>query len=103
MAKYDLTGSLERDFSFTIDNAEFVMRKPTVREMRELAKVFSAIDKEDDSDKQSDLSEQAMQSVYTFIEPVKHDRRIADVLDEQPVGVYHAFNEMIVAELGVKK
>jgi hypothetical protein len=41
MAKYDLTGSLETKFSFSISDKEFEFRKPTVREMREVAKKFA--------------------------------------------------------------
>lgn len=102
MAKYDLTGSLERDFTFSINGEEFVFRKPTVREMRSLAKQFSGIDKEPDEDKKLEKSDAAMSELYKYISPVGHDRFIGEVLDEQTVGVQIAFNEMIKAELGAK-
>jgi hypothetical protein len=102
MAKYDLTGSLERDFTFSINGEEFTFRKPTVREMRELAKSFAGIDKEEDPDKQVELGEAAMQALYVYITPQEGGRPIAEVMEDQPVAVQVAFNEMIKAELGAK-
>lgn len=102
MAKYDLTGSLERDFTFSINGEEFTFRKPTVREMRELAKSFAGIDQETDPDKQAEMSDAAMQALFAYITPQDGGRPIADVLEEQPVAVQVAFNEMIKTELGAK-
>lgn len=103
MAKYDLTGSLEKDFTFSINGEGFTFRKPTVREMRALAKGFSAIEKETDPDKQIEISDAAMQDLFQYITPDEGGRSIAEVLDEQTVDVQIAFNEMIQAELGAKK
>ena len=100
MAKYDLTGSLETSFTFSIDGKEFKFRKPTVREMRAIAKKFGGIDKETDVEKQSELSDAAMRDLYTFIEPVDHDTVLETLLDEQTVDVQKAFNEMVKTELG---
>ena len=100
MAKYDLTGSLETKFSFTIGDKEFEFRKPTVREMREVAKKFSGIEKEADADKQTKLSDDAMAELYKFVVPVGHEVSIKDSLEDQPVSVQVAFNEMIKKELG---
>lgn len=103
MAKYDLTGGLDKDFTFSINGDEFVFRKPTVREMRELAKRFSAIDKEDDSDEKATRSQEAMDDLFTFITNNSNDRYIGEVLDEQPVDVQSAFMNMIQEELTKKK
>lgn len=100
MAKYDLTGSLENDFTFNIGDKDFSFRKPTVREMREVAKKFANIDKETDQDKQTEMSDAAMAQLYQFVTPVGHDSNVKDVLDDQPVSVQVAFNEMIKKELG---
>ena len=100
MAKYDLTNSLETEFTFTIGDKEFSFRKPTVREMRALAKQFSGISTEEDSEKQAELSDVAMQELYKFIAPINHKENIADLMDQQPVGVQIAFNEMMKKELG---
>jgi len=102
MPKYDLTGSLEKDFTFSINGLEFSFRKPTVREMRELSKKFAAIDKESDVEEQAYRSEEAMKAMYAFCTSVNHGRELSEVLDEQPVGVQVAFNEMIQSELGAK-
>lgn len=102
MAKYNLTSSLETSFTFSIDDKEFSFRKPTVREMRSIAKEFSMIEKEEDPDTQVALSDSAMQSLYDFIEPIGHDTNIADLIVDMPVGVQVAFNEMIQHELGAK-
>lgn len=99
MAKYDLTGSLEKDFTFAIEGKEFRFRKPTVREMREIAKKFSAIEAEQDQDRQLEMSDSAMSALYQNISPVGHDSYIADVLNDQPVDVQVAFNNMIQQEL----
>jgi hypothetical protein len=103
MAKYDLTGSLEKDFTFSINGSEYTFRKPTVREMRELVKKFTVIEKEEDEERQAALSEEAMEALYAYCQPVNNARPLAEVLDEQPVGVQQAFNDMIQAELGAKK
>lgn len=100
MAKYDLTGSLETSFTFSINDQEFSFRKPTVREMRQLAKTFADVTGEQDQDKQVQLSEEAMNGIYSFITPVGHDANIADVMNDQTVSVQVAFNEMIQKELG---
>lgn len=100
MAKYDLTGSLERDFTFSIDDKEFSFRKPTVREMREIAKQFSGIEKEKNQDKQIELGDEAMATLYGYITPVGHDQKIGDVIADYPVSVQTAFNDMIKKELG---
>ena len=102
MAKYDLTSSLETSFTFTIGDKEFTFRKPTVREMRAIAKKFSGIELEQDADKQAELSDEAMRDLYNFVTPVNHEAHIGDLLDEQPVNVQIAFNDMIKAELGAK-
>lgn len=102
MAKYDLTNSLEASFTFAIGDKEFSFRKPTVREMRALAKQFSGISEEQDSDKQAESSEKAMSELYKFIIPIDHDTNVADLMDDQPVGVQIAFNEMVQKELGAK-
>lgn len=100
MAKYDLTNSLETEFTFAIGDKEFSFRKPTVREMRALAKQFSGITAEEDPEKQAASSDEAMSELYKFIVPIGHDAKIADLMDNQPVGVQVAFNEMIKKELG---
>lgn len=100
MAKYDLTGSLENEFTFAIGEKEFTFRKPTVREMREVAKKFAGIEKETDAEKQTQLSDEAMAELYKFVSPVNHDADLKTLLDDQPVGVQVAFNEMIKKELG---
>ena len=100
MAKYDLTGSLETSFNFSIGDKEYTFRKPTVREMRELAKKFSAVDASAGSDQQLEASETAMNELYGFITPINTDVQIADIMDDQPIGVQVAFNEMVRKELG---
>ncbi len=100
MPKYDLTSSLENEFTFSIDGKEYSFRKPTVREMRAVAKTFSGIDKEEDDEKQIEMSDGAMAELYAFITPVGHEENIADVLADQNIGVQTAFNEMIKKELG---
>lgn len=100
MAKYDLTGSLETKFSFAIGDKEFEFRKPTVREMREVAKKFAGIEQEEDVEKQTQMSDEAMAELYRFVSPVNHDADLKELMDEQPVGVQVAFNEMIKKELG---
>lgn len=100
MAKYDLTGSLEEKFTFTIGDKEFEFRKPTVREMREVSKKFSGIEQETDVELQTQKSDEAMAELYNFVVPVGHDSSIKEVLDDQQVGVQVAFNEMIKKELG---
>ena len=100
MAKYDLTGSLEEKFTFSIGDKVFEFRKPTVREMREVSKKFSGIEQETDVELQTQKSDEAMAELYKFIVPVEHDANIKDVLDNQQVGVQVAFNEMIKKELG---
>lgn len=100
MAKYDLTGSLETKFSFTIGDKEFEFRKPTVREMREVAKKFAGFENETDVDEQTRKSDEAMAELYKFVAGVGHEENIKDVLDDQPVSVQAAFNNMIKEELG---
>ena len=100
MAKYDLTGSLETKFTFAIDNKEYEFQKPTVKQMRDVAKRFASIDKEEDADKQAQLSDEAMAELYSFVKPVGHDSDIKTVLDDQTIDVQVAFNEMIKKELG---
>ncbi|MEI7632352.1 MAG: hypothetical protein WCJ60_03445 [bacterium] len=100
MAKYDLTGSLETEFTFAIGDKEFKFRKPTVREMRVVAKKFAVIEKEQDTEVQTQLSEEAMRELYAFIEPIGHDAVLEDLLQDQPIGVQVAFNEMVKKELG---
>lgn len=102
MAKYDLTSSLETSFVFAIGDKEFTFRKPTVREMRNIAKKFSGVNTETDPDKQIELSDEAMRDLYQFISPVDHDSDIASILEDQPVDVQAAFNEMVQKELGAK-
>lgn len=102
MAKYDLTGSLETSFSFSIHGKDFTFRKPTVREMREIAKSFSGIEEEKDPEKQVELSTEAMEAIYKFIDPVNHDANISELMEEQTVDVQKAFNEMIKTELGAQ-
>lgn len=101
MAKHDLTGSLEKDFTFSINGEEFTFRKPTVREARELGKQFVAVQKETDEDKQMELSDEAMRTLYQYITS-EGDRPIADVMEEQTVDVQSAFMSMIQTELGPK-
>lgn len=100
MAKYDLTNSLETSFTFAIGDKEFSFRKPTVREMRTLSKQFSNISTEEDPDKQAESSDAAMAELYKFTIPIDHDSNVAELMEEQPVGVQIAFNEMIKKELG---
>lgn len=100
MAKYDLTGSLETKFTFSIDNNEFEFRKPTVREMRVIAKQFASIEKEEDQDKQQAMSDDAMGELYKFCTPVGgHKADLKALMEEQPMGVQLAFNDMIKKEL----
>lgn len=99
MAKYDLTGSLETEFTFVIDDKEFKFRKPTVREMRAIAKKFQGIEKEQDEEKQEQTSNEAMAELYKFVEPINHDSDLQELLEDQTVGVQNAFNEMIKTEL----
>lgn len=99
MAKYDLTGSLETKFSFAIGDKEFEFRKPTVREMREVSKKFAGIEQEEDVEKQTKKSDEAMAELYKFVFPIGHEASIKDVLEDQQIGVQVAFNEMIKKEL----
>ncbi len=100
MAKYDLSGGLETSFTFTIEDKEYKFRKPTVREMRGIAKQFSGIEKEKDQDKQLAAGDKAMATLYEYVEPVDHDTPIAEFILDQPLGVQSAFNDMIKKELG---
>lgn len=100
MADYDLTGALKTKFTFSIGEYEFEFRKPTVREMREVAKKFQGIDENADTNTQIEKSDEAMQELYNFIIPVGHEKNVADLISDQPVGVQVAFNEMIKKELG---
>lgn len=103
MTKYNLTGSLETSFTFSIGEYEFNFRKPTVREMREIGKVFAEVEKEQDAVKSVDLGDKAMDTVYSLATPVNHDRALRELLDDQPVGVQTAFNEMLKKEIGTGK
>ena len=100
MAKYNLTGSLETSFTFSINDKEFDFRKPTVREMRVIAKKFSKIEQETDPEKQIEQSDAAMDELYKFIVPIDHEENVRDLLNDQPVDAQNAFNEMIKKELG---
>lgn len=100
MAKYDLTGSLETKFTFAIGDKEFEFKKPTVREMREIANKFAGIEKEEDVEKQTQRSDEAMAELYKFVTPVGHQEDLKELLENQPVDVQVAFNEMIKTELG---
>ena len=100
MAKYVLTEALDVDFTFAIGDKEFKFRKPTVREMRSIAKMFQGIDKETDTDKQIELSDRAMNELYSFVTPIDHDLYVGDLIQDQPIGVQNAFNDMIKKELG---
>ena len=100
MAKYDLTSSLEKSFTFSIDDKEFEFRKPTVREMRAVAKAFSGIEKEKNADKQLEMSDNAMGELYQYISPLGHTESVAEIISNQNIGVQNAFNEMIKKELG---
>lgn len=100
MAKYDLTGSLESEFTFAIGDKEFKFRKPTVREMREVAKKFAGIEEETDVEVQTQKSDEAMAELYKFVTPIDHDQDLKELLEDKPVGVQAAFNEMIKKELG---
>lgn len=102
MANYDLTGSLETTFTFSVGDKNFEFRKPTVREMREIAKVFSTIEQSDDPEQQAESSEVAMRELYKFITSIDHDEQFGDIINDQPVGVQVAFNEMIKKELGAQ-
>lgn len=99
MAKYDLTNSLETSFTFAIGDKEFTFRKPTVREMRAIAKTFSGIDTEEDPEKQAEMSTAAMSELYKFIEPIGHDAKVEDLLEDQTIDVQIAFNDMVKKEL----
>lgn len=100
MADYVLTGNLKREFTFSIDDKDFLFRKPTVREMRTIAKVFSEINSIDSEEEQLARSDDAMAEIYKFISPVNHSESIADVIIDQPVDVQVAFNEMVRKEIG---
>ena len=100
MVKYDLTGALEDSFTFGINDKEFKFRKPTVREMREISKKFAGIEQEKDPNKQLELSDTAMAELYKFVEPIGHTDKVEDLLQDQPVDVQTAFNDMIKKELG---
>lgn len=100
MAKYDLTNSLETSFTFAVGDNEYTFRKPTVREMRAVAKEFSGLEDENDPEKQVEKSDNAMAELYKFITPIGDAPPIADLLDDQTVDVQKAFNEMIKTELG---
>lgn len=100
MAKYNLTNSLETSFTFSIDGKEFSFRKPTVREMREISKKFSSVGGEDDAEKQSEMNDAAMRELYSLISPIGHGENIADLIENQTIGVQIAFNDMMKKELG---
>lgn len=100
MAKYDLTGALETKFTFSIGDKEFEFNKPTVREMRSVAKTFQSIEKEEDDDKRMEMSDKAMAELYKFVVPIGHTSDVAELMQDQPVDVQSAFNDMIKKELG---
>ena len=100
MAKYDLTGSLESKFTFAIGEKEFEFRKPTVREMRLIARQFAGIENEKDIENQQKMSDEAMGELYKFCSPVGHNEDLKALMEEQPMGVQLAFNKMIKEELG---
>lgn len=103
MTKYDLTGALEASVTFNIGDKEFTLKKPTVREMRQVSRVFASIDaNSSDVEAQEQASEQAMSELYKFVSPINHDEDIKDLIEDQPVGVQIAFNEMIKKELGAQ-
>lgn len=102
MAKYNLTNSLERTFSFSIDDKEFLFTKPTVRQMREISRKYADISSEENPDVQDEKTQAAMRSLYAHISPVGHDSNIEDVMNDQTLDVQFAFNEMIQKELGAK-
>jgi hypothetical protein len=102
MAKYNLTSSLDKTFTFSIEDKEFLFTKPTVRQAREMARLFSAAQKEEDPDMQSQKSQEAMREVYSFITPMGHSENIEDVLDNQTVDVQAAFGEMMKKELSLE-
>jgi hypothetical protein len=102
MADYDLTGKLKKEFTFSIDGQEYVFHKPTVRDMRSLAKKFNAINKELDPDAQVDLTDEALTELFKYIDSIGESRPIAEVMDEQTVDVQNLFNDMILKELGTK-
>jgi hypothetical protein len=100
MAKYKLTDALEVEFTFSIGDKEWTFRKPTVREMRLISKKFAGIDKEENVNKQMELSDAAMKEIYALASPIDHSTSLEDALMNQSVGVQKAFNEMIKKELG---
>jgi predicted DNA-binding protein (MmcQ/YjbR family) len=100
MAKHNLTGSLETKFTFAIDDKEFEFRKPTVREMRVIAKQFAGLEKIEDEEEKIKASEEAMSELYKFVEPIGHKEKVEELLLDQPMGVQAAFNNMIKEELG---
>lgn len=102
MAKYNLTSAIEKTFDFDIDEYQFRFKKPTVREMKVVAKAFSGIDENASPDEQAAKSEEAMRELYQFISPVGHDKYIGDVMEDQPMQVQLGFNEMVQTELGAK-
>lgn len=102
MSKYDLTNNLEVSFMFSIHGKEYEFRKPTVREMRAISKEFSSIDKEENEDKKIEKSEEAMKKLYSFVKSIGHEEKIADVMENQPMSVQIAFNDMVRKELGAE-
>lgn len=100
MAKYDLTNALEKSFTFVIDDLEYEFKKPTVREMREVQKKFSAVEREDDEDKKEVLALEALDEFYKFVTPIGHESSVKAVLEDQPISVQTAFNDMVRQELG---
>lgn len=102
MADYDLTGSLKKDFTFSIEGEEFTFRKPTVREMRTLVKRFSAVDKQTDTDDKARRSQEAMDELYTYIDS-ESGAFIGEVMDNQTVDVQAAFMDMVLEQLTKSK
>lgn len=103
MAKYDLTGSLEKSFNFNIGTLEYSFRKPTVREMREISKAFQGVDDDANPEVQLEQSEKGLDALYSLVTPVGHSTPIRETLDNSTVDVQIAFNEMVQKELGAKQ
>ena len=101
MAKYDLTSSLEKDFTFAIGDKEFVFTKPTVRQMRTIASKFSKVQEEKDPVLQEQLAVEATRELYSYAQPIGHTENVETLMDDQPIEVQMKFNDMIKKELGV--
>jgi len=100
MAKHDLTNALEKSFTFSIDEKEYEFNKPTVREMRSVSKKFAAAESEANSADKEALAQEALDEFYKFVKPTNNDTPIGELLENQPMSVQIAFNEMVQKELG---